>query len=74
MKAVVFMATVHVTLIFKCLNFLNGILKVTNMVEDYHGTNILLGHSLYNTFVVSHSFVSQGDPKLPNPEVQLHLI
>lgn len=66
------MVVVQITLIFKGSNFLRGIVKVTKMVEVYHGTNILLGHCLYDTFVVNHSFVSHGDPKLPNPEAQLH--
>lgn len=74
MKTVGFMAVVQVALILKCSNFLSGILKVTNMAKVCHSTNILLGHCLYDNFVPSHSFASHGDPKLPNPEVQLHSI
>lgn len=74
MKTVGFMAVVQAALIFKCSDFLSGILKVTNMAKVCHSTNILLGHCLYDNFVPSHSFASHGDPKLPNPEVQLHSI
>lgn len=56
MITVGFMVVVQITLIFKGSNFLRGSVKVTKMVEVYHGTNILLGHCLYDTFVVNHSF------------------
>lgn len=70
------MTMLQVALIFKYRNFLSGILKIFNMVEVYHSTvyhstNTFLGQCLY-AYVVSHSFVSHGDPKLPNPGVQLH--
>lgn len=72
MKPVRFMAVVQAALIFKYTIFLSGILKITDMVEVYHSTNTLPGQCLFDTYVVSHSFVSHGDPKLSNPRVQLH--
>lgn len=66
-----FMATVQVALIFKCTNFLSGILKIAKMAEVYYSTNTLLGECLHDDYAVNQSFISHGDPKLPNPGVPL---
>lgn len=66
------MAMIQVALIFKCINFLCGILKIATMIEVYYSTNTLLGECLHDDYVVNHSFISYGDPKLANPGVQRH--